>query len=97
VDDADTVHELMKTQVDSALNTYYTLLDRGVAPEVARSVLPQSMYSEFMETGSLAAYARICQLRLDPSAQKEIREYAGAVQSMLHEHFPVSWKALCDA
>ena len=97
VDDAEAVHLLMRDQTDSALNTYYTLLDRGVAPEVARSVLPQSMYSEFMETGSLAAYARICKLRLDPSAQKEIREYAGIVQSMLHERFPVSWKALCDA
>ena len=96
VDDAVAVHLLMRDQTDSALNTYYTLLDRGVAPEVARSVLPQSMYSEFMETGSLAAYARICKLRLDPSAQKEIREYAGIVQSMLHERFPVSWKALCD-
>jgi thymidylate synthase (FAD) len=97
VQNADEVHEMMKNQVDSALNTYYRLLEGGVAPEVARSVLPQSMYSEFIETGSLAAYARICQLRLDPSAQKEIRDYAGAVQSMLHDQFPVSWKALCDA
>ena len=97
VQDAEEVYLLMKDQVDSSLHTYYTLLERGVAPEVARSVLPQSMYSEFIETGSLAAYARICQLRLDPSAQKEIRDYAGAVQSMLHDQFPVSWKALCDA
>ena len=96
VQDAEEVYLLMKDQVDSSLHTYYTLLERGVAPEVARSVLPQSMYSEFIETGSLAAYARICQLRLDPSAQKEIRDYASAVQSMLHDQFPVSWKALCD-
>ena len=70
------------------------MLERGVAPEVARSVLPQGMFSEFVETGSLAAYARICQLRLDPTAQKEIRDYANAVCECMNEQFPVSWKAL---
>jgi len=96
VEEAEEVFLLMRDQTDQALHTYHTLLKRGVAPEVARSVLPQSMYSEFIETGSLAAYARICQLRLDPSAQKEIRDYASGVRSLLYEHFPVSWKALCN-
>jgi len=76
------------------LHTYQTLLQRGVAPEVARSVLPQSMFSEFFETGSLAAYARICKLRLDPTAQKEIRDYAGALHECMRDLFPVSWEAL---
>jgi thymidylate synthase (FAD) len=97
VQEAEEVYMLMKDQTDQALHTYHTLLERGVAPEVARSVLPQSMYSEFIETGSLAAYARICHLRLDPSAQKEIRDYAAAVQALLYDRFPVSWKALSDA
>jgi thymidylate synthase (FAD) len=52
------------------------------------------MYTEFIETGSLAAYARLCGLRLDPAAQLEIREYANAVKSLLMSKFPVSWKAL---
>jgi hypothetical protein len=52
------------------------------------------MYTEFIETGSLAAYARLCGLRLDPHAQLEIREYAAAVSKMLEGLFPVSWKAL---
>ena len=97
VQEAEEVYLLMKDHTDQALHTYHTLLERGVAPEVARSVLPQSMYSEFIETGSLAAYARICHLRLDPSAQKEIRDYAAAVQALLYDQFPVSWKALSDA
>jgi len=91
---ADEVHQLMQEQVDSAMDTYHTLLERGVAPEVARSVLRQGMFSEFIETGSLAAYARICQLRLDPTAQKEIRDYANAVCECMNEQFPVSWMAL---
>jgi thymidylate synthase (FAD) len=52
------------------------------------------MYTEFIETGSLAAYARLCGLRLDPTAQKEIRDYANAVDALLKEKFPISWPAL---
>jgi thymidylate synthase (FAD) len=72
------------------------LLASGVAPEIARGILPQSMYTEFIETGSLAAYARLCHLRLGPDAQKEIRMYAGLVSDILKEAFPVSWKALLN-
>jgi thymidylate synthase (FAD) len=77
-----------------ALHIYEGLLKEGLCPEQARMVLPQSMYTEFIETGSLSAYARLCGLRLDPHAQKEIQEYAEAVSSILAEKFPVSWKAL---
>ena len=94
VNEADEVYNVLQEHTNQALCTYQNLLDRGVAPEVARSVLPQSMYSEFIETGSLAAYARICHLRLDPSAQKEIRDYATAVCDCMVTQFPVSWKAL---
>ena len=79
---------------DRALETYTDLLRLGTAPEVARTVLPQGMYTEFIETGSLAAYARLCGLRLDPAAQLEIRLYADAVRTLLMDKFPVSWRAL---
>jgi thymidylate synthase (FAD) len=73
---------------------YKSLLEKGVAPEIARSVLPQGMYTEFIETGSLAAYARIWSLRTDPTAQREIQAYARAIGDLLVEKFPVSWAAL---
>ena len=79
---------------DGAVSFYNFLLKEGVAPEIARAVLPQSMYTEFIETASLAAYARLCGLRLDPHAQKEIREFAAAVAEQMEKAFPVSWKAL---
>jgi thymidylate synthase (FAD) len=85
---------LMDEQVTSALKTYDELLKKGVAPEIARVILPQSMYTEFIETGSIAAYARLCHLRLGADAQKEIRMYASLVDACLMEAFPVSWKAL---
>jgi thymidylate synthase (FAD) len=77
-----------------AVKFYKDLLAAQVAPELARTVLPQSMYTEFIETGSLSAYARICGLRLDPHAQKEIREYAALLSEQMEKAFPVSWKAL---
>ena len=52
------------------------------------------MYTEFIETGSLSAYARLCSLRTADGAQKEIQMYAEAVGVILSEKFPVSWAAL---
>ena len=94
VDNAEYAHEVLFEATSAAMDTYTTLLASGVAPEVARMILPQSMYTEFIETGSLAAYARLCSLRLDPTAQKEIRDYAEALSSLLETAFPVCWPAL---
>jgi thymidylate synthase (FAD) len=88
--------QAMKEATTKSLHIYKGLLEQGVCPEQARMVLPQSMYTEFIETASLAAYARLCNLRRDPGAQKEIREYADAVVTLLEPKFPVSWIALCN-
>ena len=90
----DRVVKEIQNFTDGAVSFYNFLLKEGVAPEVARGVLPQSMYTEFIETASLSAYARLCSLRLDPHAQKEIREYAAAVSEIMAAKFPASWKAL---
>ena len=94
VEESEEVHRVVKEQIETAMATYQGLLERGVAPEVARAVLPQSMYTEFIETASLAAVARLCHLRLGADAQKEIRDYAAAVNRCLESAFPVSWEAL---
>ena len=88
------IRELYSEAMRQALDVYDKMLAAKVAPEVARAVLPQSMYTEFIETGSLAAYARLCKLRLDPHAQREIQDFAMAVCALLEPHFPVSWDAL---
>ena len=89
--------ELMKRMNDwntLSLEIYKKYLECGVCPEQARMLLPQSMMTEFIETGSLAAYARLCSLRLDPHAQKEIRDIAQMVADQMEKAFPVSWRAL---
>jgi thymidylate synthase (FAD) len=94
VADAGDISSKIRDTQQAVIAVYNELLAAGVAPEVARGVLPQSMYTEFIETGSLAAYSRLCKLRLDPHAQREIQVYAAAVSDLLAKKFPVSWAAL---
>ena len=94
VDGADELLTEMEAHCATSVRLYESLLERKVAPEIARSVLPQGMYTEFIETGSLAAYARLWALRTDSGAQAEIREYAHAVEALLLPYFPIAWREL---
>ena len=94
ISEADDVHMVIQEHVQHTVSLYESLLTKGVAPEVARCILPQSMYTEFIETGSLAAMARICHLRMSPDAQKEICHYATAISVIMADAFPVSWDSL---
>jgi thymidylate synthase (FAD) len=97
VNNAEDIHRLMKTHTEVNVMLYEDLLSKGVAPEIARCILPQSMITEFIETGSLAAYARLYTLRTDPTAQREIRRYAEMIGEVIEPLFPISWKALTSA
>jgi thymidylate synthase (FAD) len=94
---SEIAHEGVKEFIRSAINRYNYLLNCNVAPEIARCILPQSMYTEFIETGSLAAYARLYKLRTSPDAQREIQAYANAIGNILSEKFPFSWTALTSS
>lgn len=85
---------LLRKAYEEAVTTYTALVESDVPPEQARMVLPQAMMTEFIETGSLAAYARLCKLRLGPDAQKEIRDVAQKVSDALSTAFPHTWKVL---
>ena len=73
---------------------YNSLLDRGVAPEQARMVLPQSTMTEWYWSGSVHAFAKMCSLRLKPDAQYETRLVAEQIEDKMTELFPESWTAL---
>ena len=73
---------------------YNSLLDRGVAPEQARMVLPQSTMTEWYWSGSVHAFAKMCGLRLKPDAQYETRLVAEQIEDKMTELFPESWTAL---
>ncbi len=73
---------------------YDDLLALGVCREQARILLPVASYSECMWTASLQAILHFLRLRTDENAQKEIRDYATAVETITRQHFPKSIKLL---
>tara|TARA_R110000782_G_scaffold146062_1_gene238798 strand:+ start:181 stop:849 length:669 start_codon:yes stop_codon:yes gene_type:complete len=77
-----------------ALCAYKALLKSGVAPEQARMVLPQSTMTEWYWSGSLDAFARMCNLRLKTDTQRETQLVAQQVDQIMLGLFPVSWEAL---
>ena len=84
----------LNNHVKGLKTIYLKLLDEGCCPEQARMVLPQSMYTEWYWTGSLAAWARVCKLRLDPHSQQETRRIAELISAKCEKIWPVSWKEL---
>ena len=82
------------TYNESCLAMYNDLLSDGVAPEMARMVLPQSMYTECYWSGSMDAFANMCNLRLKEDTQYETRLVAQQIDKVMGELYPVSWKAL---
>lgn len=80
--------------IESVLQYYNALIKGGVAPEQARMVLPQSMYTSYYVTGSLAAWARAYNLRSDENAQKEIQELTAEWNKIISPLFPISWGSL---
>ncbi|UAW59110.1 thymidylate synthase [Roseobacter phage CRP-345] len=75
---------------------YKQLLDEGVCPEQARMILPQSMMTEWYWSGTLYAFAKMCQLRCAKDTQQESREVAMQVSEHMEKLFPVAWEALWE-
>ena len=80
--------------MEAQMQFYKQLVDFGVAPEQARMVLPQSTMTEWYWSGSLDAFASMCQLRCKPDTQYESRLVADQISDKMAELFPVSWEAL---
>jgi len=73
---------------------YTLMIDNGVCPEQARMVLPQSMMSSWIWSGTVKAIAKMCKLRCKPDTQYESRVIADKISEHMHTLFPVSWSAL---
>lgn len=78
------------------LSLYQEMLEAGVCAEQARMVLPQNTMTEWIWTGTLYAWARMCQLRLDSHTQKETRVVAEKVHATMWSLFPTSWEFLMN-
>jgi len=82
-------------QNKSCVYNYNRLLKAGAAPEQARAILPQSMYTTIVWTGSLLSWFHLWDQRTESHAQKETQEYAWKIGKIMNEIFPISWRALC--
>jgi thymidylate synthase (FAD) len=79
--DQEIAHDIQENVVRICKNAYQDLLELGVSKEQARSILPLSLETEFIWTGSFLAFVHMCSLRLKADTQKETRDI---VTMMLH-------------
>lgn len=80
--------------LDHSLSLYDGMLKAGVAPEMARMVLPQSMMTTWIWTGSLQAFFHVYELRSGGGAQVEAQEFAQKLKDVIQPLFPHCFEAL---
>jgi thymidylate synthase (FAD) len=73
------------------VENYKELIKNGLCPEQARMILPQNMMTEWIWTGSLFAFIRVCKLRLDPHTQKETQDVVQDIADVIAQKFPETW------
>ena len=94
---ADTEVEFDITDITMACKSVYNqMLESNIAPEMARMILPQSMMTEWYWSGTVYAFARVCNLRNKADAQEETRMVTYEIARHMKDHFPVSTKYLLD-
>ena len=91
--DSNEKHRLDMTMEQCKI-IYNSLIGKGIAPEQARMVLPQSMMTEWIWSGTLYAFARVCNLRCAKDTQEETRHIANQIHNICNKEFPNSWKYL---
>ncbi len=77
--------------MDLALYDYEVMINRGVAKEMARMVVPSSIYTEFYFTADLRNLLHMLSLRCHEHAQYEIKVFAEAILSILEEKDELKW------
>ena len=85
-----------KDVCEQAFSIYKELLDEGCCRELARCHLPQSTYTEFYWKINLHNLMHYLRLRMEPGAQKEIRDYANAIFELTKQKVPVTMEAFED-
>jgi thymidylate synthase (FAD) len=78
---------------ETAYSQYEQFLQDNVARELARTVLPLSVYTQFYWQMNLHNLFHFLRLRLDPHAQKEIRDFAEQVAVCAQAVAPYAWEA----
>lgn len=96
IEDQVEAEVLMKDVHQLALNNYNQMIELGVAPEQARSILPQSTMTEWYWSGSLHAFSRVVKQRTSPDSQLETHSVAKDIGWYCERFYPVAWAALME-
>jgi thymidylate synthase (FAD) len=94
---AEATRDELRAVYDEAYATYVRLVERGVARELARLVMPVGAYTEFYWTVNARSLMNFVSLRAAEAAQREIRRYAEACERFLEEKMPVTHAAFVAA
>jgi len=94
--DQDFLQARYKQLLKQCLDEYNGMLLDGVAPEMARIVLPQAMQTTWIWTGNLLAFAHVYKERISQGAQLEAQHFARQLDLVVRPLFHVSWSALID-
>jgi thymidylate synthase (FAD) len=99
IDDLDpfevqTLQLQMQTLFDSSVALYKQMLERGVAKECARMVLPLATPTRIYMSGSCRSWIHYIQLRSANGTQKEHMDIAFACKDIFIEQFPTVSEAL---
>ena len=86
--------DVAESMVKCAKHDYNYLLAKGVSPEQARMILPQSMMTEWYWSGTMKAMHKMCSLRCKPDTQLETQIVSNYIDEEMAKLFPVSWEAL---
>ena len=89
-----TCDQVIRQACIEAGKQYTYLLKMGVCEEQARMILPQNTMTEWYWSGSLDAFADMCNLRTKEDTQQETQQIAGHISDMMSNNFPHSWEAL---
>jgi len=87
------VRDTYREHNERCYGLYQKLIEQGVAREIARGVLPLSMYTEWYWKVDLHNLFHFLKLRMDPHAQLEVRAYGEAMAAFVKEHVPLAWEA----
>ena len=92
VDNQSHVQRIWQIGQREAITAYEELLERGVAREQARSILPLTVYTKVWWTASFQSIMNFIELRDEKTSQVEIQEYARALKEIMLETFPETTK-----
>lgn len=88
-----TVLQKQRQAYQTAWDAYESLLDIGVAKEVARNTLPVGVFTYFYMTLNARNLMHFLNLRLDSHALFEIRDVAQQMEKKLEEKMPLTYAA----